>query len=565
MSLSLHPAHLKRYKDLFRLLVRHGGHDLVAHLDLDERMLRDEPTQAEGHPEALAADLEALGPTYVKLGQMLSTRPDLLPEPYLEALRRLQDDVAPFPFEEAAQIIEEELGVRISKAFAELDPAPLAAASLGQVHRGRLRDGRPVVVKVQRPGIRKRILEDLDALGELADFADEHTETGRRYAFGDILDQFRKTILRELDYRQEAHNLTTLAANLAAYRRLLVPQPVPDYVSGRVLTMDYVEGTKITAVSPLARLDLDGSALAEELIKAYLDQVLVDGFFHADPHPGNVFLTDAAPGSGAPRRLALLDLGMVARIDEKRQEQLLKLLLAVSQGHGREVAEMSIEMGKQLPHFDREAFIREIADLVLRFYNAPVEDLEMGRITMEITRLGGRFGLRSAPELTLLGKTLLNLDEIARTLAPDFNPNEAIRRHAHALMQRRMVKQLAPGNVFTTMLEMNEFVQALPRRANTLLDALVNKEFEVRVHAFDEARTMGHFQRMTNRLAISLVLAALIVGAALMMRVETSFTLLGYPGLAMLFFLLAAACGLALVVSIVLSDRRLERQRGPDA
>ena len=562
MSLSLKPAHLKRYKDIAALLLRHGGHDFVASLDLDEQLLEDDLAEdrLSGDPERLASDLEKLGPTYVKLGQMLSTRPDLLPGPYLDALCRLQDAVEPFSFAEVEEIVEQELGVRISKAFQTLDHQPMAAASLGQVHRAVLRDGRPAVVKIQRPGIRKEILDDLDALDELAAFIDDHTEAGRRFAFRDLLEQFRKTLLRELDYRLEARNLVTLARNLAEYERLLVPQPVEDYSTARVLTMEYVEGTKITEISPLARMEIDGEALAKDLMKAYLDQILVDGFFHADPHPGNVFLTDPPPGSAAPRRLALLDLDMVARVDDKRQDQLLKLLLAISEGRGREVAEVSIAMGKKLPHFDQDRFTREIADLVARYQNTPLEDLQVGRITMEVTQIAGACGLRAAPELTMLGKTLLNLDEIGRTLAPQFDPNAIIRQHADSLMQRRMLKSLSPGHLLTSALEMNELVQTLPKRLNTLLDALVNREFEIRVQALDETRFLAHFQRMTNRLSMSVVLAALIVGAALMMRVETSFTLLGYPGLAMLFFLLAAVCGFALVVSIYLSDRAAERE-----
>lgn len=551
MNLSLKPAHLSRYKDIARLLLRHGGSDLVSTTGLDEALVAEEATvpEEQGEPAQLAEDLEALGPTFIKLGQMLSTRPDLLPPSYLDALSRLQDRVEPFSFADVERIVEQELGIRISKAFQQLHAEPLAAASLGQVHAGILRDGKPVVVKVQRPGIRQHILDDLDALDEIASFVDAHTEAGRRFVFSDMLDQFRKTLLRELDYRQEAQNLITLGKNLAAYECIVVPQPVTDYSTARVLTMEYVQGTKITEISPLARIEVKGEVLAEDLLKAYLDQILTDGFFHADPHPGNVFLT-------TDHRIALLDLGMVARLDEVHQEQLLKLLLAVADGKGREAADVCIDMGHPLEDFNRERFTREIADLVGRFRDAPIADLQVGRITMELTRMAGENGLRPAPETTMLGKTLLNLDEIGRTLDPTFNPNAVVRSHANALMQRRMLKSLSPGNLFSTMLETHELVQTLPRRINRLFDALANNSYTLRIDAFDENKLVENFHRMTNRLSISLVLAALIIGAALMMRVQTSFTILGYPGLAMLFFLLAAACGFVLVISIYLSDRR---------
>ena len=236
--------------------------------------------------------LEKMGPTFIKFGQLLSSRPDLLPAPYLKALARLQDKVKPFPYEQVEEIISCELGVRISKAFSHFEEKHLAAASLGQVHRAALRDGRPVVVKVQRPEIRKQIAEDFEVLEAITEFFDEHTDIGRRYRFGKVLSEFKHSILQELDYQREASNLTTLANNLKEFPQILVPLPVLDYCSRSVLTMDYVSGTKITVLSPIARLGTDGETLAEEFFRAYLKQVLIDGFFHADPHPGNIFLTD---------------------------------------------------------------------------------------------------------------------------------------------------------------------------------------------------------------------------------------------------------------------------------
>ncbi len=564
MSLSLKPSHLKRYKDLARLLLRYGQGDLVRTAGFEEAFLDEELAEAEveGDPKQLADDLEQLGPTFIKLGQMLSTRPDLLPAPYLDALARLQDRVAPFSFEEIEQIVSDELGVRLSKAFETFEATPLAAASLGQVHRAHLRNGRAVVVKVQRPGIRQQVLEDLEALDEIASFVDAHTDVGRRFAFQDVLHAFRKTLLRELDYRREAQHLVTLGQNMHRYDLLVVPQPVDDYTTTRVLTMDYVAGTKITALSALARLEFDGAALADTLSKAYLDQVLVDGFFHADPHPGNVFIVRPNPEEDGPTRLALIDLGMVAHVDLEMQEELLKLLLAVSEGQGHEVAERSVKISTCLEDYDAAHFRREVTDLVTAFQHMTLEEIQVGRILLEIARLSGACGIRPPPELTLLGKTLLNLDEVGRTLDPTFNPNEVIRAHATSIMQRRMLRQLSPGNVFSSALEMNELVQKLPARLNTLLDALVNREFELRIRTLDEVRLLHNLHSIANRLSISLVLAALIIGAALMMRVQTTFTIFGYPGLAMLLFLGAAACGFVLILSILFND---ERRRKPPA
>lgn len=264
MKISLKPQHLKFYQQIASLLFKYGRSDLVQDLRtadlLDENDLRRENGTAS--PEQLANDLEAMGPTFVKLGQILSSRPDLLPEAYLKALSRLQDKVKPFPFEEVEQTIVQELGVRLSKAFADFEREPTAAASLGQVHKATLRDGRAVVVKVQRPGIRPQIIDELQVLDEIATIL-EHTKSGKRYQVQKIFDEFRRTLISELDYQKEAAHLVQVGENLREFPNLRVPQPVTGYTTRSVLTMEFVSGRKITDLTPLARLDINGEALAE--------------------------------------------------------------------------------------------------------------------------------------------------------------------------------------------------------------------------------------------------------------------------------------------------------------
>ena len=549
MGLSLKPEHLRRYRDVALLLIKYGRRDLVAVAGLDP-VLSDEPVATEATRRIavdLANDLEKMGPTFIKLGQLLSTRPDILPEEYIRALARLQDRVEPFAFSEVESLVTVELGVRLSKAFSEFAATPLAAASLGQVHRAALRDGRQVAVKVQRPGIRQKVVEDLEALGELAEFFDQHTELGRRYGFVKILDEFRRSLLRELDYRQEAQNLGLLRQNLAEFDRIVVPMPIDDYTTSRILTMEYVAGTKIAALSQIVRLELDGAGLAEQLFRAYLKQVLVDGFFHADPHPGNVVLLDRG-------RLALLDLGMVARIAPRLQEHLLQLLLAISEGQSDEAMTIVLKLAEKGPSFDEPTFARRVTDLVGRHQEATLRDVQMGRIVLELARTAGEADVRLPTELSMLGKTLLNLDQIAQELDPKFNPNAAIRDHAASLMRRRLLKSASPGNLFASVLEMKDLVERLPGRVNKILDAVANNELAVKIDAIDEVRLMAGFQKVANRITLGLLLAALILGAALLMRVDTSFRIFGYPGLAIIFFLLAAGGGLALMLTILFKD-----------
>jgi ubiquinone biosynthesis protein len=557
MTLTLKGQHLKRYRDIAALFMKYGHGDLVRGAGMED-LVQDAKASAPGETAKasdLAADLEKMGPTFIKLGQLLSTRADLLPMPYMEALARLQDDVEPFPYMEAEAIIASELGVRLSKAFSEFEREPLAAASLGQVHRAVLRNGRPVAVKVQRPGIRERMAEDLAALAEIAAFADTHTEMGKKFAFVTMLEEFRKTLLRELDYQTEARNLQTLSENLSAYDRIVVPLPVEDYTTSRVLTIDFIRGHKITGLNPVTRTEIEGEALAEQLFRAYLQQILVDGFVHADPHPGNVFLTD-------DNRIALLDLGMVARITPGMQEHLLRLLIAVSEGRADEAATVSIALGQIRQGFDEPGFRRDVADLVAQNQNARVGQMQVGRIVLMLARMSGERGIRVPPELTMLGKTLLNLDQIGRTLDPGFDPNAAIRRHAADLTRMRVRKSISPGNVFATLIEMKDFLEYLPRRVNRILDNVANNTFEVKVDAIDEKTLLEGFQKVANRITVGLILASLIVGASLLMQVETTFRILGYPGLAIVCFLAAAGGGVWLVLEIVMADRRSMRDLG---
>ena len=552
MTLSLKPESLKRYKDVVSLFIKYGRSDLVTQSSLETATPRsDQAIAATATPKAeeLASDLEKLGPTFIKLGQLLSTRGDLLPEPYLEALARLQDQIEPFPYEQVEEIVSTELGVRMSKAFAEFEREPTAAASLAQVHRAWMRDGRAVVVKVQRPGVRETIVQDLEALEEVADFIDAHTEVGKRYEFGNMLTDLRRSLIRELDFQREANNLLKLGASLREFERIVVPEPVQDFTTSRVLTMDYIPGKKVTEASPLRLLELDGAALSEELFRAYLKQILVDGFFHADPHPGNVFITD-------DNRIALLDLGMVAHISRTFQENLLRLLLAISEGRGDEAAEISIRMGEPKPNFDKSDYEHRVSNLVARHADTTVEKIDAGHMVLEMTRIAADCWFRLPPEFTMIAKTLLNLDRVVYTLAPDFDLNAIIREEATNLLTRRIAKSIEPGSVLTRLIEVKEFVERLPNRVNKILDAIGNNELKISVDAIDERVLLDGLQKVANRITLGLILASLIVGAALLMRVETSFRIFGYPGLPMLFFMLATIAAFILVISIVFYDKK---------
>jgi predicted unusual protein kinase regulating ubiquinone biosynthesis (AarF/ABC1/UbiB family) len=343
---------------------------------------------------------------------------------------------------------------------------------------------------------------------------------------------------------------------LSEFDKIRVPQPVQSFCTQNVLTMDFIEGQKITSMTPLSRMDFDGHALADQLFHCYLKQVLVDGVFHADPHPGNVFITP-------DHKIALLDLGMVGRTTPHMQEQLIKMLVAISEGNSDRASEIAIQISETTPDFDETTFRKRIGQLIAENQNSSIAQLDVGRLILEVGRNAGQSGLYVPTDLTLLGKTLLQLDEVGRFVDPNFNPNAAIREKVTEILNRRMRQQATTGRFFTSFLELKEFASALPTRLNNILDAITNAELEVRVRATDANLFLSGFQKVANRITTGLIIAALIIGAALLMQVQTAFTVFGYPGLAMLCFMAAAAVGFYLVFSILIQDFR-DKKRSHD-
>ncbi|MEN3272492.1 MAG: ubiquinone biosynthesis protein, partial [Actinomycetota bacterium] len=516
--------HARRYAEVARLLLKHGH-----------------PDEQSDHACALADDLESMGPAFIKLGQLLSTRTDLLPEAYCDALSRLQDDVEPLPADVVACVIEEDLGLPPTDLFEHWDDQPIASASLGQVHRAQLHNGHRVVVKVQRPDAAAIVADDMAAMRELASVIDGHTTVGRRVGFVDLVAQFADTMDAELDYRREAGHLERLGMILRDHDRLVVPQPVREACAQRVLTMDDVGGRKVTELTPIGRTEVDGDALMDQLFRGYLDQILVHGFFHADPHPGNVLLLDDG-------RLALVDLGMVATITPRMQDRLVQLVLAVSEGRGADAGRIAIELGRPLDDFDEPSFLRGAQSLVARSAQG-MQDVEVGTLVSELCRIAMETGLRLPAELSLLAKALLNLDRIAQLLAPTFDPSRCVQDHAAEILQHRLRPHRS--QLAAAALESRQFVEELPGRMNRLLDAAAGGELRVRVDAIDQDELLRGLRQVANRVTMGLVLAALVIGAAVLARVHST--------LATVCFIAAALGGFALLVSILLEGMRQRR------
>ncbi len=553
------PEKLQRYIKFIRFIVKYWNSDVMNQAvnsaidDLPAEKDIQEATKNYQKPEELVEDLKAMGPTWVKLGQLLSTRPDLLPDEYLQALTSLQDDVEEVSYSEIQQIVEDELGVRISKAFESFDEKPLASASIGQVHKALLRSGIEVAVKVQRPGIRKKFIDELDTIKEVAAFAMKHSKAARKYSLDTILEELRHILLNELDYIKEGQNLVILGENLSEYPNLIVPQPIDDYCTSRVLTMQYIQGQKITSLNPVIKTGKNFEPVIDSLVEAYLQQIIVDGFAHADPHPGNIHLTP-------DNKIVLMDLGMVAKFNNKAQDNLMKLLIAISNMDGDAMTDTLLSMSDYEKEVNTDHFRKIINRMVMDNQGYMAKEMQMGRFLIQVNRLAADEGIKIGVELNILGKILVNLDQIVATLTPTFDLQASIKKHVEKLLHQKMINELKPGNLLNMLVETKNLAKNLPERINLFTDKLANNKLEFKIDAIDEKRFTDGFQKVANRITLGLIIAAMIIGAAMLMQVPTSFKIFGYPGLAMIFFMAAALAGFMLMYLIIFKDEDFRKK-----
>ena len=595
----LSPKHLPRLVSTVRLFTNYGLRDFANRqglLSLNGDGL-DDQTTVEGDTRVKATAfrerLVELGPAYIKLGQVLSTRPDLLPKPYIEELVHLQDDVPPMSFDDVEKTIEEELHSRISKLFESFEAEPLGSASLGQVHAAVLRDGRDVVVKVQRPNLREQLSEDLEYFRELATFLTEHTSAGSRVDLVGVVQQVERALADELDYRTEARNAAQFRQALATFPHILIPRVIDAYTTHRVLTTERIRGVKIGDIPAISRIDYDFGILAEEFSHAYLQQITDSGHFHADPHPGNVFVVlpgrdnprtpaeavaddrreTVRPGAtalaqsenearaaaieAAPRddpKLALIDFGMTAHLTTAMRDHVIRLLMAMAENNGDAAAETLVEIGQPPEDFDRPAYVRDASALIAKHANQTVEETPAGVVLYEMITMAFRAGLKLPAELTLLAKALFNLDAVSRALDPNFNPTQSIREYTAQMANKRAQREFSPRRLFQIAAETSDLVRALPHRIDVITQKLVSNDFAVRVEAPQLGSLLLGLEKVANRIFTGLVLGGLLVASGYMMAYQRSLATVG--------FVIAGALGLWMIFAILVQDRRSRRRKG---
>jgi len=506
--------HPERYLEIFRVFRKYELHHVIAELgvshhhddDLDEHedgLHRDE--HEDDHGAQLASALEELGPCFIKLGQLMSTRPDLLPADYIHALSRLQDTIQPVPAERIIQIVQAELHAPIDELFKSFDQQPLATASMAQVHRAVLRDGTEVAIKVQRPGVRQRIEIDLEVLREIATFASRRTALGARYGLVQMVRELELSLTQELDFRLEAENTRRIGRQIAGFPKLCTPTVYAQYTSPRVLTLSFLKGRHLADVSREEMNAHDPKGIASDLLSAYMKQIAVDGVFHCDPHPGNILLTDDG-------RLALMDFGMVGRFDAGQKDKMILFLLAFSERLGERVAETYLDMIQQPRGLDQHTFTQDISALVSRYHDMSGGRLGLGSALLDLTRLAYQNRVPVPSSMTLLGKTMLNLDGAIGVLSPELDPVELIRNYMLDVMLKRVGDQLSPGRMFAWVLDMKHLLENAPRRTDTILGKLADDRLTVRLDLDHLQETSDSINRAATRLAVGVLAGSILIG-----------------------------------------------------
>lgn len=544
------PSVPARLREIGTVLYRFGLGTLVrslhleSHIPMGRLIFRPSGKAAISEPEALRRAFEALGPTFIKLGQFLSIRQDLIPEEYTVELAKLQDQVPPVPEAAIRTVVERELGAPVHQLFSRWDEVPLAAASVAQVHRAALEDGREVIVKVQRPGIAQVVEVDLKILSRVARALMAVPEL-RTFDPPLAVEEFRRTLVRELDFRREARSMERFAANFAGSRDVYVPDVTWNRTATRVLTMMHSPGRRITDLSEEG--EVARHALAQRLVESSLKQVFEDGFFHADPHPGNIFLLPDG-------RLCFHDFGIVGSLDPATTESLGTLFVAFMNQDMDGLVDEYLALGVVPRGVDRRALKSDLAEAMEDFFNRPLKEVSLGEAMVAMVRIGRRHGIRQTPGLLLLGKTLLTLDGVVRQIDPEFNLVEEVKEEVSVLLRKR----LRPGRVAKELARASWEFLRMAREAPAEVRQILRNLQEGKLGEIEHRGFEGfqaHLDRASNRLTAGIVVAALVIGSAIVTQAHLGphwggISLVGLGG-----FLFAGLSGLWLLWGILRSGR----------
>ncbi|WP_150270232.1 ABC1 kinase family protein [Paenibacillus tepidiphilus] len=513
--------HAGRYRTIAMALMRHGFGYMVEEmglhhlLSLPRRIIKQEIHESVSLAERIRRVLEDLGPTFVKLGQLASTRSDLLPDSIIQELVKLQDSVPPFPAETARSIVEQELELPVDEIFESFQDVPIAAASIGQVHRAVLHGGTPVAVKIQRPGVMRTMSRDLEILHDLSVLAERKLDWAKQYGLARMAEEFSRALLAELDYGQEGRNAERIAAQLTEQDRVHIPEIYWDYSSARVLTMEYVEGLTLNHREAILQRGMKLRDVAQRLVEMMLNQIFIHGFFHADPHPGNVMLLEDG-------RLALIDFGMAGRLSEEMKDALSALVIALMRRNTDSMVRAILRMGVIPGEVDRAALHDDMDRLREAYYDIPFERVSIGQALNDLFGIARKHRLVIPPDLAMLGKTMLTLEGVVASLDPAFSIVQMAEPFGRRLVKERFSGRRLQRKLLGGVADLAETLVELPGQARQLSELLSKGKLKVEV-GLPELKNLEHkFSRVGNRLSFSIVLlafsiimAGLIIGSSL--------------------------------------------------
>ncbi len=503
-------------------------------------------------PERLRMAFAELGPSFIKLAQLLSSRPDLITVQFADELKKLQDDVPPFPTHEAKQIIVQEFKRPLENIFSRFDEKPLAAASIAQVHRATLIDGSDVAVKVQRPGIREHIESDLNILYTIARLLDRYVSESRFFNPIGIVDEFARTIRKEMDFVEESRNCSRFRRNFEHYPDIYIPKIYTDYVTGKAFVMEWIDGIRIDDIREIERLGFDRAHLAEIGVRAFFKQVIEDGFFHADPHPGNLLVMP----SGA---IAFVDFGIVGRVTEEMRETIANTFVALIQKDFDGIIDQYMALGILPEHTDIEMFRREfkadLVDFLEPLYGLTLQELDFALYLDILTHLAIKHNLKVPSELLLIDKTMLILENIARQLDPAFNFIGAAEPYASKIIQQRTSPSRFYKRAKENIGEFGDFVSIFPRQMKEIIKKVLKDDIHVKMYHVNLPEFIKDMDRSSNRIAFAMIVSAMILSSAIMHATGVGPTIFGFSILAVSAFGFAFFLGVWLIISIIRSGR----------
>ncbi|GAQ95464.1 ubiquinone biosynthesis protein [Thermodesulfovibrio aggregans] len=550
----------KRFQEIVNVFIKHGFGQIIDQIHLGRFIALKKRIKTFGRwpyykitaPERLRIAFEELGPTFIKLGQLLSSRPDLVTIAYAQEFKKLQDRVAPFESEKIYEVIEKELGVSIEKVFHSINPEPIGSASIAQVHEAVLKDGKEVIVKVRRPGIKQQIMLDLTILHNLAKLIEKYIPESKIFDPIGIVEEFSRAITKEIDFRREASNAIVFRENFKDSPNVYIPYVFKEFTTEKILVMEKVKGVRIDDVESLNKKGFNIERLLNNLIEMYFKQIFDHGFFHADPHPGNILVMDNSS-------IALIDFGIVQRIDEEFKEIYANIALAIINQNTDKLINEYLKLGIIPEEIDKEKLKRELKedleDLLFPLYTYKIEEIRISELIESIMKVALKHRLRFLPELLLIDKVLIMLEGLTRELCPKISIIELLKPYAKKIISKRLQPDFYLKKTLKALNEFKEAAVNIPFQLKTLLRKAVKDEITIRMYHVNLPEFIKDIDKASNKISFALIVSAMILSSAIMHAAEVKPLVHGISVFGLITGIFAFFLGLWLIISIIRSGK----------